>query len=104
MTKEELFLKVNKEAEVLLENGFELVTDYNEARLSAKVYEKMVGSKRFIVYVSREGSFFMVKTRVDINKLGLENKIKFTLETYSIVEDKTKEAIKAISDLSNASF
>lgn len=104
MTKEELFLKVNKEAEVLLENGFELVTDYNEARLSAKVYEKMVGSKRFLVSVSREGSFFMVKTRVDMNRLGLENKIKFTLETCSIVEGKIKEAIKAISDLSNASF
>lgn len=101
MTKEELFLKVNKEVEVLLENGFELITDYNGARLSAKIYEKMVGSKRFIVYISREGSFFMVKTRVDINKLGLENKIKFTLETYSIVEDKTKEAIKTIIKLSN---
>lgn len=101
MTKEELFSKLNKEAEILLENGFELVTDYNEARLSAKVYEKMVGSKRFIAYVSREGSFFMVKTRIDINKLGLENKIKFTLETYSIVEGKIKEVIKAISDLSN---
>lgn len=30
MTKEELFLKLSKEAEVLLENGFELVTDYSE--------------------------------------------------------------------------
>lgn len=101
MMREELFSKLNKEAEILLEKGFELVTDYNEARISAKVYEKMVGSKRFIVSISREGSFFMVKTRVDINKLGLENEIKFTLETYSIVEDKTKEAIKTIIELSN---
>lgn len=30
MTREELFLKLNKEAEVLLENGFELVIDYSE--------------------------------------------------------------------------
>lgn len=101
MTREELFLKLSKEAEVLLEDGFELVTDYNEARLSAKVYEKMVGSKRFIVYVSREGSFFMVKTRVDINKLGLENKIKFTLDSYPSVESKIKEAVKTMVELSN---
>lgn len=101
MTREELFLKVNKEAEVLLENGFELVTDYNEARISAKVYEKHVGSKHFVVSVSREGAFFMVKTKVDINKLGLENKIKFALESHSIVEDKIKEAIKTMIELSN---
>lgn len=101
MTREELFLKVNREAEVLLENGFELVTDYNETRLSAKVYEKHVGSKHFVVSVSREGAFFVVKTKVDINKLGLENKIRFVLESHSIVEDKIKEAIKTMTELSN---
>lgn len=104
MTREELFLKLNKEAEVLLENGFALVTDYSEVRLSAKVYEKHVGSKHFVVSVSREGAFFMVKTRLDTlntNGLGLENKIKFTLDSYPSVESKIKEAIKVISDLSN---
>lgn len=104
MTREELFLKLNKEAEVLLENGFELVTNYSEVRLSAKVYEKHVGSKHFVVSVSREGAFFMVKTRLDIlntDGLGLENKIKFTLDSYPSVESKIKEAIKVISDLSN---
>ena len=51
MTREELFLKLNKEAEVLLENGFELVTDYSEVRLSANVYEKHTGSKHFVVSI-----------------------------------------------------
>lgn len=101
MIREELFLKLNKEAEVLLENGFELVTDYSEVKLSAKVYEKHVGSKHFVVSVSREGAFFMVKTKVDINGVVLENKIKFTLDSYPSVEIKIKEVIKAISDLSN---
>lgn len=101
MTREELFLKLNKEAEVSLENGFELVTDYSEVRLSAKVYEKHVGSKHFVISVSREGAFFMVKTKLDTNGLGLENKIKFTLDSYPSVEIKVKEAIKVISDLSN---
>lgn len=101
MPREELFLKLNKEAEVLLENGFELVTDYSEVRLSAKVYEKHIGSKHFVVSVSREGAFFMVKTKLDTNGLGLENKIKFTLDSYPSVEIKIKEAIKVISDLSN---
>ena len=43
----------------------------------------------------------MVKTKLDTNGLGLENKIKFTLDSYPSVEDKIKEAIKVISDLSN---
>lgn len=101
MTREELFLKLNKEAEVLLENGFELVTNYSEVKLSAKVYEKHVGSKHFVVSVLREGAFFMVKTKLDTNGLGLENKIKFTLDSYPSVKSKVKEAIKVISDLSN---
>lgn len=101
MTREELFLKLNKEAKVLLENDFELVTDYGEVRLSANVYEKHTGSKHFVVSISREGAFFMVKTKLDTNGLGLENKIKFTLDSYSSVESKVKEAIKVISDLSN---
>lgn len=104
MTREELFLKLNKEVEVLLENGFELVTNYSEVRLSAKVYEKHVGSKHFVVSVSREGAFFMVKTKLDTNGLGLENKIKFTLDSYPSVEDKIKDTIKVISDLSNGYF
>lgn len=101
MTREELFLKLNKEVEVLLENGFELVTNYSEVRLSAKVYEKHVGSKHFVVSVSREGAFFMVKTKLDTNGLGLENKIKFTLDLYPSVEIKIKEAIKTMIELSN---
>lgn len=101
ITREELFLKLNKEAEVLLENGFELVTDYSEVRLSANVYEKHTGSKHFVVSISHEGAFFMVKTKLNINGLGLENKIKFTLDSYPSVEIKIKEVIKAISDLSN---
>ena len=101
MTREELFLKLNKEAEVLLENGFELVTDYSEVRLSAKVYEKHTGSKHFVVSVSREGAFFMVKTKLDTNGLGLENKIKFTLDSYPSVESKIKEAVKTMVELSN---
>ena len=101
MTREELFLKLNKEVEVLLENGFELVTNYSEVRLSAKVYEKHVGSKHFVVSVSREGAFFMVKTKLDTNGLGLENKIKFTLDSYPSVESKIKEAVKTMVELSN---
>ena len=104
MTREELFLKLNKEAEVLLENGFELVTDYNEVRMCAKVYEKHIGSKHFVVSVLREGAFFMVKTKLDTNGLGLENKIKFILDFYPSVEDKIKDTIKVISDLSNGYF
>lgn len=101
MTKEELFLKLNKEAEVSLENGFELVTDYSEVRLSTKVYEKHIGSKHFVISVLREGAFFMVKTKLDTNGLGLENKIKFTLDSYPSVEIKIKEAIKTMTELSN---
>ena len=101
-TREELFLKLNKEAEVSLENGFELVTDYSEVRLSAKVYEKHVGSKHFVISVLREGAFFMVKTKLDTNGLGLENKIKFTLDSYPSVEIKVKEAIKTMIELSNS--
>lgn len=43
----------------------------------------------------------MVKTKLNTNGLGLENKIKFTLDSYPSVEIKIKEVIKAISDLSN---
>lgn len=43
----------------------------------------------------------MVKTRLDTNGLGLENKIKFTLDSYPSVEIKIKEAIKTMTELSN---
>ena len=104
MTREELFLKLNKEAEVLLENGFELVTDYSEMRLSTKVYEKHVGSKHFTVSILYNYSLFVVKTEVDINGVVFENEVQFTLDVYPSVEDKIKNTIKVISDLSNASF
>lgn len=104
MIKDELFLKLNNELEVLIENGFKLVEEYRSIKMSAKVYKKMVGSKCFLICISRDGTFFMVNAKIVTNSLSLENKIKFTVDTYSIVEGKIKEAIKAISDLSNASF
>lgn len=45
MIKDEVFSKLNKEAEVLLENGFNLIEGYIDEKLSAKVYEKKVNSK-----------------------------------------------------------
>ena len=41
MNREEIFLKLSKEAEVLQKNGFDLVEGYVDAKLAAKVYEKV---------------------------------------------------------------
>lgn len=45
MTRDEVFLKLSKEADVLQKNGFDLVGEYTDEKLRAKVYEKRVNSK-----------------------------------------------------------
>lgn len=76
------------------------VEEYRSIKMSAKVYKKMVGSKRFLICISRDGTFFMVNAKTVTNSLSLENKIKFTVDTYSIVEGKIKELINSTIELS----
>lgn len=105
----EIFVNIDKEAKKLLEDGFELVEDVDKKTTLLKVYEKGVGSKRFgdkqfTVSVLYDHSLFIVKTKVDINGVVLENKIQFTYNAYPSVEDKIKDTVKVISDLSNGYF
>ena len=102
------FLDIVRKAEILLKDGFELVEDVDKKSVLLKVYEKGVGSKHFskhfTVSILYDHLLFMVKTKVDINGVVLENKIQFTYNTYPSVEDKIKDTIKVISDLSNGYF
>lgn len=108
MSKVETFLKVVKEADTLLEDGFELVEDVDKKSVLLKVYKRGVGSKNcsqyFTVSVLCNYTLFVVKAEVDINGLELENEIQFTLDSYPSVEDKIKNSIKVISDWSNGYF
>lgn len=98
------FLDIVREAEKLLEDGFELVEDVDKKSVLLKVYEKGVGSKHFTVSILYNYSLFVVKTEVDINGVEFENEVQFTLDVYPSVEDKIKDTIKVISDLSNGYF
>lgn len=108
MSVVETFLDIVKEAEILLEDGFELVEDVDKKSVLLKVYEKGVGSKHFskhfTVSILYNYSLFVVKTEVGINGVVFENEVQFTLDVYPSVEDKIKDTIKVISDLSVASF
>ena len=109
MSVVETFLDIVKEAEILLEDGFELVEDVDKKSVLLKVYEKGVGSKRFgdkhfTVSILYNYSLFVVKTEVDINGVAFENEVQFSLDVYPSVEDKIKDTIKVISDLSNGYF
>lgn len=43
------FLDIVRKAEILLEDGFELVEDVDKKSVLLKVYEKGVGSKHYIL-------------------------------------------------------
>lgn len=100
MTRDEVFLKLNKEAEVLLENGFELVDKYGDERLSAKVYEKEVNSKRFVLIITCRGRFVSVMSKICLNLSAWENEITCQLDNYEDVEDNIKELINSTIELS----
>lgn len=100
MTRDEVFLKLNKEAEVLLENGFELVDKYGDERLSAKVYEKEVNSKRFVLIIKCRGRFVSVISNVCLGISAWENEITCHLDNYEDVEDNIKELLNSTIKLS----
>ena len=100
MTRDEVFLKLNKEAEVLLENGFELVDKYGDERLSAKVYEKKVNSKSFVLIITCRGRFVSVISNVCLDLSAWENEITCQLDNYEGVEDGIKELINSTIKLS----
>lgn len=100
--------RVLPQAEADYDDGFELVEDVDKKSVLLKVYEKGVGSKHFskhfTVSILYNYSLFVVKTEVDINGVEFENEVQFTLDVYPSVEDKIKNTIKVISDLSNGYF
>ena len=100
MNREEVFLKLSKEAEVLLENGFELVDKYGDERLSAKVYEKEVNSKRFVLVITCRGRFVSVISNVCLGISAWENEITCQLDNYEDVEDDIKELLNSTIELS----
>lgn len=102
MTRDEIFSKLNKEAEVLLENGFNLIESYKDEdeKLSAEVYEKKVNSKRFILIVMCRGRFVSVISDVCLNLYAWENKITCQLNNYEDVEDDIKELLNSTIELS----
>lgn len=100
MTRDEVFSKLNKEAEVLLENGFELVDKYGDERLSAKVYEKEVNSKSFVLIITCRGRFVSVISNVCLGISAWENEITCQLDNYEGVEDNIKELINSTIELS----
>lgn len=100
MTREEVFLKLSKEAEVLLENGFNLVEGYIDKKLSAKVYEKKVNSKRFVLIIKCRSRFVSVMSKICLNLSAWENEIQCQLDNYKDVEDDIKELINSTIELS----
>lgn len=100
MTRDEVFLKLNKEAEVLLENGFELVDKYGDEKISAKVYEKEVNSKRFVLIITCRGRFVSIISNVCLGISSWENKITCQLDNYEDVEDNIKESLNSTIKLS----
>ena len=100
MTREEVFLKLSKEAEVLLENGFNLIEGYIDEKLSAKVYEKKVNSKRFILIIECRGRFISVMSKIRLNLSAWENQIRCQLDNYTDLEGDIKELINSTIKLS----
>lgn len=86
MNREEIFLKLSKEAEVLQKNGFDLVEGYVDAKLGAKVYEKVTDSKRFILRIVCQGRFVYVTSKIYFNHSAWENQITCQLDNYEDVE------------------
>lgn len=77
MTRDEVFLRLNKEAEVLLKNNFNLIKDYSDEKLSAKIYEKRVNLKCFDFYIVCHDTFASVISEVRTSQSAWENKIRF---------------------------
>lgn len=93
MTREEVFLKLSKEVEVLSKNGFSLIEDYSDEKLSAKVYDMVSNSKRFVFCIKCEGRFVLVNSEIHFYSSVWNNRICCELANYSDVEDKIKELI-----------
>lgn len=100
MTREEVFSKLNKEAEVLLKNNFILIKDYSDEKLSTKVYKKRVNLKCFAFYIVCHDTFASVISEVRTSQSAWENKIRFQLDRYKDVEDDIKELISSTIELS----
>lgn len=86
MNREEVFLKLSKEAEVLQKNGFDLVGEYTDEKLRAKVYEKRVNSKQFTINIKCQGRFVYVTSKIHFNHSAWENQITCQLDNYKDVE------------------
>ena len=100
MTRDEVFLKLSKETEILQKNGFDLVGEYTDEKLRANVYEKRVNSKRFIVNIKCQGRFVCIYSDVCIDTSAWENEICCQLSNYEDVEDDIKELINSTIKLS----
>ena len=100
MTRDEVFLKLSKEADVLQKNGFDLVEGYVDAKLAAKVYEKVTDSKRFILRIVCEGRFVYATSKIYFNHSAWENQIRCQLDNYEDVEGDIKELINSTIKLS----
>lgn len=86
MNREEVFLKLSKEAEVLQKSDFNLVEGYVDAKLAAKVYEKVTDSKRFILHIVCQGRFVYVTSKIYFNHSAWENQIRCQLDNYTDLE------------------
>lgn len=100
MNREEVFLKLSKEAEILQKNGFDLVGEYTDEKLRAKVYEKRVNSKQFTINIKCQGRFVCIYSDVCIDVSAWENRICCQLSNYEDVEDDIKELINSTIRLS----
>ena len=100
MNREEVFLKLSKEAEILQKNDFNLVEGYTDAKLAAKVYEKTTDSKRFILRIVCQGRFVYVTSKIYFNHSTWENQICCQLDNYIDLEGDIKELINSTIKLS----
>ena len=100
VNREEVFLKLSKEAEILQKNGFDLVGEYTDEKLRAKVYEKRVNSKQFTINIKCQGRFVCIYSDVCIDVSAWENRICCQLSNYEDVEDDIKELINSTIRLS----
>lgn len=107
MTKEEeMFLKLSKEAEILQENGFELIEDYTDWKLSAVLYNKYNKNKaddlkHFTFFINLERRFVSVKSEIGSYGSVWKNEICSLIEyNYSDVEDEVKRLIDLMIKLS----
>ena len=100
MNRDEVFLKLSKEAEILQKKGFDLVEGYVDAKLAANVYEKVTDSKRFIFRIVCQGRFIYVTSKIGFNHSVWENEIRCQLNNYEDIEDDIKELINSTIKLS----